>query len=154
MHLLHIILDFDFVPTGAGIYVSVSQLSYSSLSLPNNSIITSNSGYYSRYSSANRMGFYCCSNSTTSGSTGTFLGVNGYPYSGKITVQRYSYSHSYAGCMYLYLYKAYRSYSQNVLSSSEEGIYTCRMPDSTGRNIDVNVGIYRHGNTSKFIVHV
>ena len=117
--------------------MSVSKLSYNSLSLPNNSIITSNSGYYSYYSSANRMGFYCCSNSTTSGSTGTFLGVNGHPYSGKITVQRYSYSYSYAGCIYLYLNKAYRSHSQNVLSSSEEGIYTCRMPDSTGTLMSV-----------------
>ena len=52
--------------------------------------------------------------------------------------------------MYIYLYKRYRS-SQNYLDSSEEGIYTCRMPDSTGRNIDVSVGIYRHGYDSEFV---
>ena len=140
--------------TGAGIYVSSTWLSYSSLSLHNNSIITSYNGYYSQYNSANRMAFYCCSNSTISGSTGTFIGLNGYFYSGRFSVQRYSSSSSYAGCMYIYLSKIYGSYSQNYLSSSEEGIYTCRMPDSAGRNVDVSVGIYRHGYACKFIVHI
>ena len=140
----------NFVLAGAGIYVSSSQLSYSSRSLPNNSIITSYTGSISYRSSYTRMGFYCCSNSTTSGSTGTLIGVNGNSYSGRFSFQRYSYSNSYAGCMYIYLQKTYGS-SQNYLSSSEEGIYTCRMPDSAGRNIDVNVGIYRHGYPSKFI---
>ena len=140
--------------TGAGIYVSNTWLSYSSLSLHNNSIITSYNGYYSRYGSGTRMAFYCCSNSTISGSTGTFIGLNGNSYYGIINVQRYSSSSSYAGCMYIYLNKIYSSYSQNYLSSSEEGIYTCRMPDSTGRNVDVSVGIYRHGYACKFIVHI
>ena len=145
-------LDFgvtDFVPTGAGIYVGVSQLSYSSSSLPNNSIITtyiSSAGYSSTY---RRMAFYCCS-TFTSGYTGSFIGVNGNSYLGRITVQHYSSSHVYAGCIYLYLDKLGNSYSQNVLSSSEQGIYTCRMPDSAGRNIDVSVGIYRDDYASKF----
>ena len=127
-----------------------SQLSYSSSSLPNSSIITSYSSYLSRsyrYKNYRRMGFYCCSNSTTSGSTGSFVGVNGNSYSGRISVQRFSSSSNVAGCMYIYLDGSY--YTQNYLSSSEEGIYTCRMPDSTGRNIDVHVGIYRHGYTSE-----
>ena len=140
--------------TGAGIYVSSTWLSYSSLSLHNNSIITSYNGYYSLHSSGTRMAFYCCSSSTISGSTGTFIGLNGNSYYGIINVQRYSSSSSYAGCMYIYLNKIYGSYSQNYLSSSEEGIYTCRMPDSTGRNVDVSVGIYRHGYACKFIVHI
>ena len=158
-HLLHITLKF--VLAGAGIYVTNSQLSYSSLSLPNNSIITTYTGsvgryryrysyrYHYRYSIYRRMGFYCCSNST-SGSTGSFIGRNGNTYSGSFSVEHYSSSHSYAGCMHIYLDTSH--YSQNYLSSSEEGIYTCRMPDSTGRNIDVNVGIYRHGYGSEFIL--
>ena len=149
MHLLHI-TNLEFVLTGAGIYVTNSRLSYSSLSLPNNSIITTYTGYlsrsYYRYKNYRRMGFYCCSNSTTSGSTGTFIGLNGNSYSGRISVERYSY---YAGCMYISLQKAYSSYYQYTLSSSEEGIYTCRMPDSAGRNVDVSVGIYRHGYPSE-----
>ena len=140
----------NFVLTGAGIYVTNTQLLYSSSSLRNNSIITSYTRYLSRsYRSKiyRRMGFYCCSNST-SGSTGSFIGRNGNTYSGRFSVQHYSSSHSYAGCMYIYLDGSY--YSQNYLSASEEGIYTCRMPDSTGRNIELSVGIYRHGYTSKF----
>ena len=133
--------------------MSSTQLSYRNSSLHNNSIITSYTGSVSYYSSYTRMGFYCCSNST-SGSNGTLIGLDGNSYSGKFSFQRYGSSNRYAGCMYIYLYKAYRSYSQNYLDSSEEGIYTCRMPDSTGRNIDVSVGIYRHGYTSKFIVHI
>ena len=145
---------FCYILAGAGIYVTNSRLSYSSLSLPNNSIITSYTGSVSYRSSYTRMEFYCCSNSTTSRSTGTFIGVNGNSYSGSINIEHYSYSSSTAGCMRLRLYKRYVSYSQYYLSSSEEGIYTCRMPDSAGRNIDVNVGIYRHGYGSKFIVHI
>ena len=139
----------DFVLTGAGVYVGVSQLSYSSLSLPNNSIITRNTGSVDYYSTYRRMAFYCCSTST-SGYTGSFIGLNGNSYSGRITVQHYNSSHIHAGCIYLFLDKVYRSYSQNYLSASEQGIYTCRMADSTGRNIDVSVGIYRHGYGSKF----
>ena len=140
----------NFVLTGAGIYVTNSQLSYSSSSLPNNSIITSYTSYLSRsyrYKTYRRMGFYCCSNSTTSGSTGSFIGLNGNSYSGRFSVQRFSSSSRIAGCMFVYLDGSY--YTQNYLSRSEEGIYTCRMPDSTGRNIDVSVGVYRRGYTSK-----
>ena len=154
--LLYHQLDFDcgvtdFVPTGAGIYVSSGQLSYSSSSLPNNSIITIYTGYVGYSSTYRRLAFYCCSNST-SGYTGSFLGLNGNSYSGRITVQDYNSSHIHAGCIYLYLDKLGNSYSQNWLSSSEQGIYTCRMPDSTGRNIDVSVGIYRHGYASRFLL--
>ena len=130
-------------------YVTHSQLSYSSSSLPNNSIITSYTGSYSWYRSGTRMGFYCCSNSTTSGSTGTFIGLNGNSYSGRFSFQRYSSSSSSAGCIHIYLNGDYR-HSQNYLSSSEQGVYTCRMPDSAGRNIDISVGIYRQGYSSEF----
>ena len=133
--------------------MSNTQLSYSSSSLHNNSIITSYTGSLSYYSSYTRMSFYCCSNSTRR-STGTFIGLNGNSYSGIINVERYRSSHSYAGCMYIHLTKTYRSYFDNDLSSSEEGIYTCRMSDSTGRNVDVSVGIYRHGYACKFIVYI
>ena len=144
----------NFVLAGAGIYVTNSQLSYSSSSLPNNSIITSTTGsvgrsyyrYRYHYKTYRRMGFYCCSKSNTSGSTGSFIGS----YSGRFSVQRFSSSSNVAGCIYIYLDGSY--HSQNYLSSSQQGIYTCRMPDSAGRNIDINVGIYRHGYTSKFVI--
>ena len=140
----------DFVFAGAGIYVTASQLSYSSLSLPNNSIITSNNRFVYYHSTYRRMAFYCCSTSD-SGYTGSLIGLNGSSYSGRITMQHYSSSHVYAGCIYLYLDKLGNSYSQNVLSSSEEGIYTCHIPVSAGKNIDVNVGIYQ-GYTCEFLL--
>ena len=130
-------VNCSFVFTGAGIYNI-----YSSTLLPNNSIISTNT-VYSSWRSIRRVDFYCCSNST-SGSIGTFIGLNGNSYSGRFTVRRYSSSDSYAGCIEIY----WRSSSTQ--SPSEEGIYTCRMPDSAGRNIDVNVGIYRQNYNSKF----
>ena len=120
-----------------------SELSYSRRLLPNNAIITAITTSYSYYGTARRMGFYCCSGSNSAGSRGTFIGLNSRAYSGRILITRYSSSHSNAGCMYLYFEKRYRSSSQNTLETSEQGIYTCRMPDATGRNVDVNVGIYR-----------
>jgi len=102
------------------------------------------------------MGFYCCSNSTSAGTDGTFIGLNNIAYSGRISISHESSSSSNAGCMYLYLDKHYRSSSQNTLGTSEQGVYTCRMPDVTGRNIDVSVGIYRtdySGKSKKFSIH-
>ena len=134
---------------GAGIYVSHSELSYRSLSLPNNSIILADTTFVSRYRTPSRMSFYCCSNHTT---YGTFIGLNDNAYSGRINIQYYSSSDTYPGCMYLYFSKQYRSYSQNTLGTSEQGIYTCRMPDGTGSSIDVSVGIYNEGYNSKLVI--
>ena len=128
-----------------------SRLSYSSSSLPNNSIIVENRR--SRYYRASHywMSFYCCSNSTSAGTNGTFIGLNSIAYSGIISISRESASSSNAGCMYLSFDNTYywsRYWSRN---SYEQGIYTCRLPDATGKNIDVNVGIYRHGYRGKSI---
>ena len=131
---------------GAGIYVTHSELSYSSSSLPNNSIILADTGFVNSYSSHTRMSFYCCSNHTT---YGTFIGLNDNAYSGRINIQHYSSSDTYAGCMYLHFSKPYHSSSQTMLWTSEQGIYTCRMPDTTGKNIDVSVGIYNEGYSGK-----
>ena len=150
MWALTVVLYMNFVLTGAGIYVTNTQLSYSSSSLPNNSIITSYTGYlsfYYRYKTYRRMGFYCCSNSTTSGSTGSFIGLSGNPFSGRISVQRFRSSQRLAGCMYIHLDGSH--YTQNYLSAGEEGIYTCHMRDSVGRNIDISVGIYRRSYNSE-----
>ena len=36
------------------------------------------------------------------------------------------------------------------LRSSEQGIYTCRIPDETGTTVDVNVGLYLSSSNCKF----
>ena len=141
----------SFVHTGAGIHVTNSELSYSSSSLPNNSIILVNTdSHSSRYSTTRRMGFYCCSNfSLRYSSAGNFIGVNGHHYYGKINIRQYYSNSPYAGCMYIYLDQSY--YSRNQISSSEEGIYTCRMYHERNRihTSDVNIGIYRDRGESK-----
>ena len=157
----------DFVLTDGGVYVTTSHVPLSSSSLPNNSIITTYTGSVGYHSTYRRLAFYCCSNST-SGYAGSFITPNINPlsfppgsydilYSGRISIERFSSSSSYAGCMYLYLDKLRYSFSQNVLSTGEQGIYTCRMPDSAGRIIELSVGIYRDDYyTGKFFctVHI
>ena len=146
MRLLAMALMCDYhMPTGAGIYVTNSDLSYSSSSLHNNSIILADTYRYSYWSSGQRrMGFYCCSNYTSAGQDGIFIGLNSVTYSGSFTV-----SHNSIGCMYIYYNKPYGSYG--ILGTSEQGIYTCRMPDANRRNIDVSVGIYKEGYNSKLL---
>ena len=146
----------DFVLTDGGVYVTTSYVPLSSSSLPNNSIITTYTGSVGYHSTYRRLAFYCCSNST-SGYFSSFVGPDGYSYSGRISIERFSSPSSYAGCMYLYLDKLRNSFSQNVLSTGEQGIYTCRMPDSAGRIIELSVGIYRDDYyTGKFFctVHI
>jgi len=97
------------------------------------------------------MGFYCCSNFTSGYSRiGTFIGVDGrFGYHGKIRIEHYNYYYMspYAGCMYIYLDQSYSS--QNQISSSEEGIYTCRMRCGRNSASDVSIGIYRDRGESK-----
>ena len=143
------------IHSGAGIHVTNSELSYSSSSLPNNSIILPNYHSGGRYYKNVKMGFYCCSNSTSAGQDGIFIGLNDNPYSGGwITISRQSSSSSHEGCMYLHYEKRLYYYRRSYYPPFEYGIYTCRMPDTTGRNIDVNVGIYPRGYRGKFSPYV
>ena len=42
---------------------------------------------------------------------------------------------------------------RNALTTSGQGVYTCRIPLQSGEMRDINVGIYPSGFTSKCIVH-
>ena len=33
----------------------------------------------------------------------------------------------------------------------DEGVYTCRIPDGTGNDVDVNIGVYQNGFNSKSV---
>ena len=35
------------------------------------------------------------------------------------------------------------------LTADDEGVYSCRIPDETGSDVDVNIGVYRNGFNSK-----
>ena len=39
------------------------------------------------------------------------------------------------------------------LTAADEGVYSCRIPDETGSDVDVNIGVYRNGFNSEFRVH-
>ena len=35
------------------------------------------------------------------------------------------------------------------LTADDEGVYSCRIPDETGSDVDVNIGVYQNGFNSK-----
>ena len=39
--------------------------------------------------------------------------------------------------------------AEPALTADDEGVYTCRIPDETGNDVDVNIGVYRNGFNSK-----
>ena len=38
--------------------------------------------------------------------------------------------------------------AEPALTAADEGVYTCRIPDETGSDVDVNIGVYRNGFNS------
>ncbi len=98
---------------------------YSNGPLSNNSVVVWKSYYYSTH-----YGLYCMSNAS---STSAYVI---YPYSSSYS----STTTCGTGCYQLY----YSNYGAR-LSSTYQGIHTCRIQDSTGTYWDVNVGIYPNG---------
>ena len=41
--------------------------------------------------------------------------------------------------------------SQNALTASQQGVYTCRIPLQSGQMREINVGVYPNGFSSKLI---
>ena len=41
-----------------------------------------------------------------------------------------------------------RANNEPALTTADEGVYTCRIPDETGGDVDVNIGVYRNGFNS------
>ncbi len=116
--------------TGAGIYAESSEHS-NTVPLSNNSAITwRQSSYYT----TTYYSLYCMSNASSTSAYALF------PYSSSYV----SRTTCGAGCYRLY----YTGY-QTSLSSSYQGIYTCRIQDSRGIYLDVHVGIYPHSFSCK-----
>ncbi len=106
---------------GAGIYAQTSQYS-NTIPISNNTAIV-----YTPYRSYTRYDLYCMSNASSTSASVV-----------------YAYSSSYmsrtncgAGCYQLYYRNSYFS-----LSSTYQGIHTCRIQDSSGVYLDVHFGIY------------
>ena len=39
--------------------------------------------------------------------------------------------------------------NEDALTAADEGVYSCRIPDESGSNVDVNIGVYRNGFNSE-----
>ena len=89
---------------------------------------------------------FCRSNSM-SGNVGQFVGLNGNaltsnsffaiarPQPGEITVEN-------------------RVGSQNPLTASQQGVYTCRIPLQSGEMSEINVGVYSNGFNSEYHYYI
>ena len=116
---------------------------------PNNTYLSIYSG---TRSGANyeyvRFNIYCCSNQSYHSNVGSFMDPVGSTYAGNfnsLRIERYSSSSTYAGCIRLYGYRYYYSYL-----SYTSGVYTCNIPDSSGRTQRVNFALYDYN--SKYVI--
>ena len=110
--------------TGAGIYA----LTIAS-SIPNNGLVSSGS----------QLRLDCVSNSSQSGVEATITTSAGVtlPAPNEIDDWRLRYPFNRPGVV-----RFLRPGSSSSLPASDQGIYTCTIPDSTGQNIVLNVGLY------------
>ncbi len=120
-------LIFVVSHTGAGIYAVTSQYS-NHVPLSNNSAIVWRPPSDSYWSTTTYYSLDCMSNASITSASVV------YPYSSSYM----SRTTCGTGCYRLY----YRSRYTNSLSSSYQGIHTCRIQDSRGIYLDVHVGIY------------
>ena len=128
------------ISTGAGIFVNNGDGSVPTGVLPNNGIVIARNVI-----SGDRFNFHC-----RSGSTGTDIGDiigldgNALPIdssgagvtTGGLNIRRDSPATVFV---------------RNRASEPavDEGVYTCRIPDETDSDVDVNIGVYRNGFNSK-----
>ena len=120
---------------GAGIYALSYNATISSGTISNNGLIVS---------STNQLIMDCVSNSSTSG-VGSISGLN------EIMTPNNTYEvlkliNSFNRPGFLRL----RTVMSQTLDTSDQGIYTCIIPDSNGKNISLHVGLYPPGFNSMF----
>ena len=126
--LLHNII----LRVGAGIYVEVGDGSVPLGALPNNGLMIALS-----IMATVRLQYVCRSTSNSSG-VGQLIGPVTSP------DQLFNISTLQAGTLEVVNDGAFPS-----LTSMDQGIYTCQIPDSVGTMVDINVGIYPNGFNSK-----
>ena len=126
--------------TGAGIHVfrgaSAGDLQVPG-SLPNNGIVISlNAAEISEF----YIRFFCHSDSMMS-NVGMLIGPDGTVVT---TGDVFTIAHQQPGEL-----TVENTPSQNVLTASDRGVYTCRIPLQSGEMRDINIGIYPSGFNSK-----
>ena len=124
------------ISTGAGIHVYVGA---SVGLLPNNGMVISRPTTPRRHS----FSFQCHSDSMLS-NVGILIGPDG---TSVTTGDVFHIVHLLRGALRVHN-------TQNDLTTSDQGVYTCRIPLQSGELRDMNVGIYPNGFSSKcFIPH-
>ena len=118
----------DSVPTGV---------------LPNNGI-----GIAVAVASGDRISFQCRSGSLDTG-VGQLVDLDGNIFaigenSGVFIVQKTGSGSAQPGSV-----QFRNRVEAETLTAAHEGVYTCRIPDETGNDVDVNIGVYRNGFNSK-----
>ena len=112
--------------------------------LPNNSIVIARD-----VTSGDRISFQCRSGSPDR-DVGQFVNLDGSTFniamnSGVFIVQKTGSGSGHPGSV---LFRNRAGYE--TLTAEDEGVYTCRIPDETGSDVDVNIGVYRNGFNSTF----
>ena len=118
---------------GAGIHVFVG---VAVGSLPNNGIVKSSLSEYHH----TRFFFFCRSDSMMS-NVGMLIGPDG---STVTTGDVFTITHPQPGEL-----RVENKLSQNVLTASDQGVYTCHIPLQSGEMNAINIGIYPTEFTSK-----
>ena len=105
--------------SGAGIYDSSNNVA-----LPNNSLVLIEA-------SGSLLRFMCISGSSQR-NIGHFIGLNGSDIT-KSNTDNFIVARTDPGTLLVHT---------RSLRSGEQGVYTCQIPDETGRMVEVNVGLY------------
>ena len=132
-------MQYNFF-TGYGIHIFTGTFGASGPaagSLPNNALVIA-----TNTNNDNRLRVFCRSDSMTA-NVGEFIGLDGTAISNNsfFLIER-----SQPGEITL----VNRHPDQSTITSNEQGVYTCRIPDSTNTMRDVNIGIYVTGYNSEF----
>ena len=119
----------DSVPTGV---------------LPNNGIVIAQD-----VTSKDRIRFQCRSESTMTG-VGQLVDLDGNSFtieqtSGGFIVQKTGSGSGHPGSVQF----RNRVSTEPDLTADDEGVYSCRIPDENGNDVDVNIGVYRNGFNSE-----
>ena len=123
------------ISAGAGIYAGVAATQYDGQPIANNGLIIALS------SGSESLWFDCVSNSSQSG-VGVITGRDGTTLTHGAALAgsgtwRVINPFSRPGVL--------RVRARGVLTTGDQGIYTCTIPDDSGNNMDINVGLYPHG---------
>ena len=126
------------ISTGAGIFVNIGDGSVPTGVLPNNGIVIAQS--------SGTIWFQCRSGSLYTG-VGQLVDLDGNTFN----TGENNGVFSVASIGNPVQPSSIRIQTVTSLTADDEGVYSCRIPDETGSDVDVNIGVYRNGFNSKSV---